>query len=101
MRNQPARTGLGELAVPLVQLDCETVGGLLSDRHIGSAVPGEVPRRDCLRGAITSQLERGQNVEPSSTVALEQGNRLGAAIGDCQVERTATKEMGSDDRGWS
>ena len=65
MRNQPARTGLGELAVPLVQLDCETVGGLLSDRHIGSAVPGEVPRRDCLRGAITSQLEStGRTLNP-------------------------------------
>ena len=102
VRNQPARTGLGELTVSLVQLDCDGVGGLLT-RSPGRMRPSPVKSPVATAGGLTlvSQVERGRTVEPSPAVALEQGNRVGGGIGDRQVKRTATKEMGSDDRGWS
>ena len=93
-RNEADRIGLGELPVPLVQLDRDAVGILQTDGQVEFSVPGEVARCDHDRGSPASQIERRQELEPAHAVTL--GARRPASevgIGDRQVERAAAEEV--------
>ncbi len=69
-RNQADRSGLSELAVPLVQLNRDAVGILETDGQVGFSVAGEVAGCDRGRAYPRFPGEARQKLEPTQAVTL-------------------------------